>query len=183
MNKLLPVFALAALWMSVARDAHAYGSGQFNNNLTRCDTCHTNGDAPTLKLTPTARAAKVGAGFQITAGTPASLVLEVKTRPGKGLGFAIAADAGLTLESTREDTRVDRQILGHARVLFVPDGKYRIEFRVLAPATSCGRRLRLRASVLAANRDGAPSGDGAAAAIFPITVNCPAGKAKARPAG
>jgi len=183
MNKQLPVAAVAALWLIVAHDALAYGSGQFNSNLTRCNTCHTSGDAPSVKLTPMARAAKVGAAFQITAGTPASLALEARTRPGKGLGFAIAADAGLTLESTREDTRVDRQILGHARVLFAPDGRYRIEFRLTAPAASCGRKLLLRASVLAANRDGTPAGDGAAAALFPISVNCPVGNQKARPAG
>ena len=173
MSRHLPVAALAALALVSSPGARAYGSGQFNSNLTRCDTCHTNGDAPIVTFAPAERAAKVGKRFQITAGVPASLVLDVKTRPGKGLGFAIVADAGLTLEATREDTRVDRQILGHARPLFVPDGKYRVVFRLTAPAASCGRVLVLRASVLATNRNGAPSGDGVAASAATVFVNCP----------
>jgi len=173
MSKQLRAATVVALSLVLAHDAGAYGSGQFNTNLTRCNTCHTGGDSPTVKFSPSERVAKVGARFQINAGVAATLVLDAKTLPGRGLGFAILADDGLTLESTREDTRVDRQILGHARALFVPDGKYLIPFRLNAPAASCGRTLTLRATVLAANRNGAPTGDGMAASSIQIFVNCP----------
>ena len=171
MSRQLPVAAVA-LWLILSHDARAYGSGQFNTNLTRCNTCHTGGDSPTVKFTPAERVAKVGARFQITAGMPATLLLEAKTPPGKGLGFAIAADVGLTIESTQPDTRVDRQILGHARPLFIADGKYRVPFRITAAASSCGRTLMLRTTVLAANRNGAPSGDGMGAGSAPVFVIC-----------
>jgi len=172
MSKQLPVAALAALCLMLAQHARAYGSGQFNTHLTRCNTCHTGGDPPTVKLTPAERVAKVGARFQVTAGAAATLMLEARTLPGKGLGFAIVADDGLTIESTQADTRVDRQILGHARPLFIANGRYRVPFRITAASASCGRTLMLRTTVLAANRNGAPSGDGMGADSASIVVVC-----------
>lgn len=169
--------AFAALALVGALDAHAYGSGQFNTYLTGCNTCHGGGAtaSPSPAFVALERAAKVGARFEITAGVPATLALDVKTPTKKGLGLAVSVEDGITIAAVRDDTRVDRQILGHAHVLFEPSGRYRVPFVLTAAASTCGRSFTLRASVVAANRNGAPTGDSVALTRVAVSVNCAPG--------
>src|SRR5689334_8493756 len=110
MNKQLAVAAFIAA-LSFAADAGAHAHAQLNPGGARCNGCHTGGRPPTPGSSPGDNASRVGAGFQITGGKRAQILLDVVTQPNQGLGLAVTVGDGLTIESTRSDMRVERQML------------------------------------------------------------------------
>lgn len=180
MNKQL-FAALAAPLLLFAADAGAHSRAQFTTSGTRCNGCHTGGPAPTASFAAGESATKQGAGFRIPGGAGALLTLDVKSLPNKGLGLAITAAPGLNIQAVREDTRVERQILGHRLVLSEPTGSFQVPFRLSASEASCGRTFTLSASVAAVDRNGAPNNDGTATTATSVFVDC-AAAASAAPA-
>jgi hypothetical protein len=177
MNKQLPLAALSALSWMVGQDATAHGRFLFTASATRCNACHTGGAPPMATFTADENATHEGSRLRIVAGQPAALTLDVNTLPNKGLGLAITTADGLTLEAVGNDTRVERRILGHRRVLFEITGLYHVPFVVTASPASCGRTFSLIANVTAVDRNDAPSGDGTATRATPVFVDCaPAAK-------
>ncbi len=171
----------AAVALILAGESRAHSRAQFTTSGTRCNACHTGGPAPAASFSNGAGATRAGAGLRIVAGQPASLTLDVATLPGKGLGLAITAAEGLTLESTSADVRVERQILGHRLVILAPTVRYNLPFTLNAPAASCGRTYTLSANVAAVDRNGSPAGDGTVTTATSVLVDCP-DAAKSAPA-
>jgi hypothetical protein len=184
MRKQVSQAALAAgvILLASAHGASAHSRMQFTEAATRCSSCHTGGTQPTASFEPGSNATQTGAGLHVIAGQAARLALDVKTVPGKGLGIAIAAAEGLTIESASDTTRVERQILGHRLTIPAPTGSFHLPFVVRGTATHCGRAVTLRASVAAVDRNNAPSGDGTATSAISVFVDCAGGAQPAEPA-
>jgi hypothetical protein len=162
-------------------DVRAHGRALFTTSGTRCNGCHTGGAAPGASFSPGANARKTGGGLRIVAGQAARLALDVDAPPDRGLGLAITAGDGLTLEAEGDATRVERQILAHRLVIPVPTGKYHLPFTVRAPEANCGRSFVLSASVASVDRNGSPAGDGTTTSATSVFVEC-AGAAGSAPA-
>ena len=90
MNKQTSRAALCAgvLLLASSGIVSAHSRAQFTTAGARCNACHTGGPAPTASFTPGANAARSGAGFRVSAGQRATLMLDVAAQPGTGLGLA-----------------------------------------------------------------------------------------------
>jgi hypothetical protein len=173
MNKQVWLLAGALSLPGMMSTAAANGHGGSMRMPSTCSACHSGGPSPQVRFT-LPDGSPFNGTLLLKEGQPTTLVVNIDTQPGMGIGVGAALPAELAPRSLHALANVERGILFHRTTIAHVTGRNALGVSFTASRNACARTFPVTVFAAAVNKNGSPAGDGAAQGTLRVQVECAA---------